>query len=337
MNVTIKDVAKAAGVSVATVSRVLNNSSAVLPTTAENVEKVIKDLDYSLNFLGRNLRKCETKNILVIVPSTDQNVYSQIIKGIQDAASPEYDVLISTSYSYLNTEMHLLNMLFNRTVDAAVLMGTQLDAETLNELNSRYSIALCCERVEQANVLTVTCDNEKGAYDAVSFFAKKGFDRIGMVTTSNRVISSVDREKGYMRALSDNGLSYDEKLIYHCSYEYTDGFAALDYFWDMKNPPRAVFCISDLLAIGMTKRAAERGIEIGKDLQICGFDNISLSSMYIPELTTVAQPCYEMGSLVVKKLLEKMTTGKENNETILLPHRLIYRSSAPSDDGLTDN
>lgn len=333
MSVTIKDVAKAAGVSVATVSRVLNNSAAVSEETAAAVNNVIKEMGYSPNFLGRNLRKCETHNILVILPSTEHTVYSDIIKGMQDAAHPEYDIFISTSNSYLDTEMRLLNMLFNRTVDAAVLLGTQLDAAALNELNEKYNIALCCERVEGANVLTVTIDNETAAYDAVSEFIKKGKRKIGLVTTgaakgAKIALSSTDREKGYRRALEENGIKVREDYIYRCTYEYTDGFGALTYFMSLPEPPEAVFCISDLLAVGMIKQASKDKISVGDELQICGFDNISLSEMYIPGITTVSQPGYEMGKTVIKRLLSNMNGESVCTENIILPHELIIRGSA---------
>ena len=300
MSVTIKDVAKAAGVSVATVSRVLNNSSAVSDETAAAVNEVINEMGYSPNFLGRNLRKCETNNILVILPSTEHTVYSNIINGMQDAAYPFYDIFLSTSNSYLDTEMRLLNMLFNRTVDAAVLLGTQIDGEKLNELNKSYNIALCCERREGANVLTVTINDEAAAFDAVSFFLKKGKRKIALITTVTSAHSSHDREAGYTRALAAYGIEKDE----------------------------AVFCISDLLAVGVIKQASRDGIAIGSQLEVCGFDNISLSEMYIPGITTVAQPGYEMGKTVITKLLENMHKTEKNNEHIILDHELIIRGSA---------
>ncbi|MGN0641954.1 MAG: LacI family DNA-binding transcriptional regulator [Huintestinicola sp.] len=328
MSVTIKDVAKAAGVSVATVSRVLNNSSAVSDDTASAVNSAIKELGYSPNFLGRNLRKCETNNILAIIPSTEQTVYSDIIKGMQEAAiANSYDILISTSNSYLGTEMRLLNMLYNRTVDAAVILGTQMDSEALSELDKKYNIALCCERVENSDVLTVTVDNEAGAYDAVSSFLRKGRRKIALVTTKSAAISSVDREKGYTRALKEFGIEKDEKYIYRCSYEYTDGCEALKYFMSLPEPPDAVFCISDLLAVGVIKQASRDGIEIGTKLQVCGFDNISFSEMYIPGITTVSQPGFEMGKTVILKLIENIKGGN-NHGTIMLPHELIIRGSA---------
>lgn len=330
MSVTIKDVAKAAGVSVATVSRVLNNSAAVSEETATSVNEVIKEMGYSPNFLGRNLRKCETNNILAILPSTEHTVYSDIIKGMQDAAYPNYDILLSTSNSYLETEMRLLEMLFNRTVDAVVLLGTQLDAQALNDLNKRYNIALCCERVSDAKVLTVTINDEKAGYDAVKMFLEKGKRRIGLVTTGGNTdaLSSADREKGYIRALSEYGIKPEEKYIYRCSYEYTDGCEAMKYFMTLDELPEAVFCISDLLAAGVIKQAFREGITVGSELEVCGFDNISLSEMYIPGITTVAQPGYEMGRTVINKLLDNMHSTVKNNDMIVLEHKLVIRGSA---------
>ena len=124
------------------------------------------------------------------------------------------------------------------------------------------------------------------------------------------------------------GIEKDEKYIYRCSYDYTDGCEALKYFMSLPEPPEAVFCISDLLAVGVIKQASRDGIAIGSQLEVCGFDNISLSEMYIPGITTVAQPGYEMGKTVITKLLENMHKTEKNNEHIILDHELIIRGSA---------
>ena len=329
MNVTIKDVARAAGVSVATVSRVLNNSASVSEVTADQVNETIKALGYRPNFLGRNLRKCETNKILAVIPSIEQTFYSNILKGMQDSAAPNYDVLVSTSNSNLATEMRLLEMLFNRTVDAAILLGTRLDAATLNDLNSKYHIALCCERVENANVLTVTIDDEKGGFDAAEALLKKGHKRIGMISAANADIPSCkDRENGFRAALKKYGIEFDEKLIYHGEYEYEDGAAGYKALSALEDPPTAIFCISDILAVGAAKAAINDGVKVGTDLDIIGFDNTSISRMYIPEITTVAQPGYDMGFTVMKMLLENMTAEGDNHGHIKLPHTIIPRESA---------
>lgn len=328
MNVTIKDVAKAAGVSVATVSRVLNNSATVSTTATEQVNKAIKELGYSPNFLGRNLRKCETNVILAIIPSTEHTFYSDIVRGMQNAASEQgYDILLSTSNSMLNIEMRMLNMLFNRTVDAAILLGTQIDASTLNDLNSKYYIALCCERVEGANVLTVTVDDEGGAYTAVKNFISLGHTRIAMVSTAGTALSSKDREKGYIRALRESNIPINEDYIFRGSYDYTDGAKAFDYFMKLPDPPTAVFCISDLLAVGTIKRALTTGYKVGEDISVCGFDNIQLSSLYTPGITTVEQPCYEIGRTVVTELISNINHAKRQSRHFKLDYKLIQRNS----------
>ncbi|MCM1578344.1 MAG: LacI family transcriptional regulator [Ruminococcus sp.] len=330
MSVTIKDVARAAGVSVATVSRVLNNSAAVSEETAAAVNDTIRELGYSPNFLGRNLRKRETDNILVIIPSTEHSFYSEVIKGMQDEANPDYDILICTSYSHLGTEMRLLEMLYNRTVDAAVILGTQLDAAAVSELAEKYCVALCCERVEGAKVLSVVINDEAAGYDAVSAFLRKGRRRIALVTTGadgSTALTSADREKGYRRALEEFGEAVREEYIYRGNYDYEQGLAAFDYFYSLEEPPDAVFCVSDLLAAGVIRRAGERGVKAGRELWVCGFDDIPLSRMYIPGITTVAQPGYEMGRTVIKRLVENLRTGRHTAENVILRHELIIRQS----------
>ena len=328
MNVTIKDVAKAAGVSVATVSRVLNNSATVSETATKQVNSAISELGYSPNFLGRNLRKCETNVILAIIPSTEHTFYNDIIRGMQSAAAEHgYDILLSTSNSTYSIEMRLLNMLFNRTVDAAVLLGTQLDAETLKNLNEKYYIALCCERVEGTDVMTVSVDDEEGAYAAVSKLISCGHKKIGIISTSGKALSSADREKGYRRALADNGITVREEYIFRGTYDYIDGSRAMRQFMALPEPPTAVFCISDLLAVGAVKQALGDGLAIGKDISVCGFDNIQLSGMYTPGITTVEQPCYEIGRTVIEKLLENIEHSEKRGGHIKLPYKLVARES----------
>ena len=328
MNVTIKDVAKAAGVSVATVSRVLNKSATVSEAATEQVNAAINKLGYSPNFLGRNLRKCETNVILAVIPSTEHTFYSDIIRGMQTAASEHgYDILLSTSNSTYSIEMRLLNMLFNRTADAAILLGTQLGAEELNDLDKKYNIALCCERVENTDVLTVTVDDEGGAYAAVQNLIKFGHKRIAMVSTNGTALSSADRENGYKKALSDNNIPYCEEYVYRGTYDYFDGSKAFDYFMSLPTPPTAIFCISDLLAAGTVKQALTAGYKVGEDISVCGFDNIQLSGIYTPGITTIEQPCYEIGRTVVNELIHNLNSSNKTRNHIKLDYKIIQRES----------
>lgn len=328
MSITIKDVAKEAGVSVATVSRVLNGSCNVSDESTKKVNETIARLNYSPNFLGRNLRKCETNVILVIMPTSEHSLYSKIVMGMQEyAGKVGYDIITAVSYSTSTAETRQMNMLFNRTVDGVILLGTQYDADSLNKLAENYNVALCCEGVEGANVLTVAVDDEQAAFDAVAALIKKGHKRIGFIGTNSAAISSTARENGYIRALKEYGIEIKNEYIYKESYDYDCGGRAFECFNALAEKPTAIFAVSDVLAISAMHKAIDMGIEVGKDVAIMGFDNISMCEWIIPTLSTVEQPCSKMGELVVAKLIENMNKTTKDNHYYTVDHRIILRES----------
>ena len=329
MSVTIKDVAKEAGVSVATVSRVLNGSCNVSDESAQRVNDAVEKLRYSPNFLGRNLRKRETNVILVIMPTSEHSLYSKIIMGMQKYAEKiGYDIISAVTGSASTVEARQMTMLFNRTVDGVVLLGTQYDADELNKLAQNYDIALCCEGVEGANVLTVAVDDEQGAYDAVTALIRKGHKRIGFVgIDSKTAISAIDRENGYKRALAEHGIAESEELIYRENYEYDCGERAAEYFAGLENRPTAIFAVSDLLAISVINKLHELGIEAGQDIGVIGFDNITMCEMMRPKISTVEQPCEKMGELVITKLIENIHSEHKDTKYYTVKHRVILRES----------
>ena len=323
MSVTIKDVAKAANVSVATVSRVLNKKSNVSDEAIEAVNLAVESLGYSPNFLGRDLRKSETKRILAIIASTEQSFYSDVLRGMEQAAFAQgYDVLIATTHDDPDHEMHLLGMLFSRSVDGAVLLGPKLNAQTEN-----HNIAMCLERLDNCNVLTVTIDNIKAGHDAVQYLINKGHKRIGLITTELRSQSSIDREIGYRQALEENNITYDESLVYYGTYDTDSGTTGCEQLLSLPEPPTAIFSISDMIAIGAMNYAISNGYKIGKDIMFFGFDNIAYSHIFVPHLSTVEQPCFLQGKLVIEKLIDNMKAEKPDRGIYMLPHSLVLRES----------
>ncbi len=328
MSVTIKDVAKAANVSVATVSRVLNKKSNVSDEAIEAVNAAVEKLGYSPNFLGRDLRKSETRRILAIVASTEQSFYSEVLRGMEETASAKgYDVLIATTRDDPKHEMHLLGMLFSRSVDGAVLLGPKLDAETISNLAENHNIAMCLERLDNCKVLTVTIDNVKAGRDAVTYLINKGRKRIGLITTAQRSQSSIDREEGYKQALVENNIPYDESLVYYGDYEAESGTKGCEYLMGLENPPDAIFSISDMIAIGAMNYALSHNVKIGKDVLFFGFDDIQYSKIFVPHLSTVQQPCFMQGKLVVEKLIENMKVEIPDKSLYMLPHSLVLRET----------
>lgn len=328
MNITIKDVAKAANVSVATVSRVLNNKKNVSEEAVRAVNRAVDDLGYSPNFLGRDLRKSETKRILAIIGTTEQSFYNDVLRGMQDAAYVEgYDILVVTTRDNAEHEMHLLGMLFSRAVDGAVLLAPRLDSKTISDLSKRYKIAICLERLDIDDILCVTIDNERAGFDVTSYLIAKGRKRIGLITTKVRSQSSVDRENGYRRALKAAGIPYDESLVYYGDYDLSSGTRGCEELMSLDRKPDAIFSISDTISIGAMTYAVQHGITVGKDLLFFGFDNITYSHMFIPRLSTVDQPCYLQGKTVIEKLIANMKTDTPDKSTYMLPHSLILRES----------
>lgn len=328
MSVTIKDVAREAGVSVATVSRVLNGSCNVSEDSAKRVNEAIEKLNYSPNFLGRNLRKCETNVILCIMPTSEHSLYSKIVMGMQSyAAKVGYDIITAVSYGTTAAEIRQLSMLFNKTVDGAVLLGTQLDAETINNLAGNYNIALCCEGITGANVLTVAVDDEQAAYDAVTALVRKGKRKIAFIGTSSSAISSTARENGYKRAIADSGIALREDYIFRGTYDYECGAQAFEEFSALEDKPEAIFAVSDLLAISAIHKAVDMGVKVGEDVAVMGFDNISMCEMMLPTVSTVEQPCGKMGELVVAKLIENINSSVKDSKYYTVEHKVILRQS----------
>lgn len=328
MNITIKDVAKAANVSVATVSRVLNKKTNVSDEAVQAVNKAVEDLGYSPNFLGRDLRKSETKRILAIIASTEQSFYSEVLRGMQDAAYMQgYDVLIATTRDDPDHEMHLLGMLFSKAVDGAVLLAPKLDSGTISDLAKKYQLAMCLERLDDCEILCVTIDNERAGFDATNYLLGKGRKRIGLISTEVRSQSSIDRENGYKRALTESGIGVDEKLIVYGNYDAESGTHGCEILMSLQNPPDAIFSISDTISIGAMTYALQHGIKVGKDVLFFGFDNIAYSHMFIPHLSTVEQPCYLQGKAVIEKLIHNIKSEEKDTGTYKLPHRLILRES----------
>ncbi len=326
MSVTIKDVARESGVSVATVSRVLNGSQNVSESSTKLVQETIDRLNYSPNFLGRNLRKRETNVILVIMPITNNSFYMKIVSGMQLYAQKlGYDIIMASSNASTEIEARQMNMLFSRTVDGVVLLGTSYSAEKLNSIAENHNIALCCEAVEGAEILSVSVDEEQAGYDAVSALISKGHRKIAFVGTP--ALSSTQRKAGYIRALTENDIPVCDDYIYIGGFDRDNGGNAVEKFMRLEDKPAAVFAVSDILAFDAVKKATQLNLTVGKDIAIMGFDNISMCELMTPSISTVEQPCEKMGEIVIQKLIDNFSSTIKDNKHYTVEHSIVLRES----------
>ncbi len=328
---TIEEVASAAGVSVATVSRVLNDSSSVREKTAEKVRNAIKELNYTPNMSARNLRKNESRVVLALAPNFSNPYYSKILTGIADAAREyDYSVFIYSTDANPKNEKKALSVLETHRADGAIFLGCHGDHKWLSKYSDRYPVVQCCEYIEELKAPSVSVDNYSAAYSTVKYLMSLGHEKVGMLSADNDYISTVLRRTGYKVALRDGGIEPKEDWYSEADrdYSFASGVLAAKKILEQENPPTALFCVSDILALSAISAANDLGIRVPEELSISGFDDVDYTKMFHPYLTTVAQPCYDMGVKSLELLMDIITGKREMAaERVLLPHNLVVRES----------
>lgn len=323
----IQQVAQKAGVSVATVSRVLNHAASVSPKTRLKVENAIKDLNYEPSMLGRNLRNSESRLLLVLLPSISNPFYTEIINGIQNTAiAHSYNILLCETDSNPQRENIYFNMIKNKLADGVISMDPTVNMQKLNELAESHPVILCSEYEEDGSIPYVTIDSELAAYQAVKHLIRIGNKKIALLNSDEKFLYARQRRSGYERALKEFDLPIREEWIYHTKdLEFQNGVQAMRMLLEQEEKPTAIFAVSDTLAIGALKGINGSGLHVPCDLAIVGFDNISFSNMTNPTLTTVSQPMYKMGVTAANMLI--MSIKGEQVESVVLDHDLIIRES----------
>lgn len=324
---TIKEVAKAACVSVATVSRVLNHDAKVSEHTRKQVLSVVQQMGYTPNMLGRNLRVSSTRKILVLLPSLSNQYYSSIITGIENVARlHQYQVMTSSTHSNVEIEKDYIAMLYNKSIDGIILLSSEQSAEELTAIAQKYPIVMCSEYTHGAQLSCVGIDNFQAAFDAVSYLIHIGHKKIAIISNA-QVDSACLRTKGYQDALQSNDLPVLKECIINTEYSFQSGMLACKKLLKLKNPPTAVFAISDVLAAGVIKYLYSVGKQPGKDMAVFGFDNTSLAKMITPTLSTISQPRNVMGQKAMELLVDKINDIHSENRRIVLEHNLVIRET----------
>jgi LacI family transcriptional regulator, repressor for deo operon, udp, cdd, tsx, nupC, and nupG len=330
---TMADVAREAGVSVATVSRLLNDQEIVSPDTALRVYAAIEKLSYEPNLLARNLRKNESRVILILAPNVTNPYYAHILTGIGDAFTKlGYSTLIFTTSDDLAREREALDMLRKHRADGAILMASNVGCSWLLDYSSEFPIVQCSEYDPDVDIPHVSIDNYQATVETMEYLLGLGHKQIAIISSENEYISTSLRLKGYKDTLEKHGITPNNDYIIYASrdYSFSSGKAKARELLKVNPRPTAIFCISDTLALGAITAAKEIGIQVPDDITVIGFDDVEHTTMFHPYITTVAQPCYDLGKNAAQMLYAKMTHGKDIPHQMILDHKLIIReSSAP--------
>ncbi len=329
---TILDVSRAAGVSVATVSRVLNGKGQVSEETAKRVLAAVEALAYAPNVSARNLRLNESRIILIVAPNITNPYYTHIIAGIGKAAHRMgYSAFLCTTDGDRAQTESVLGMLQRRQADGAILLATEREAPWLLPYAEKYPLVECSEYDPALPIPRVSIDNYAAAREAMAHLIWLGHERIGLVSSENQYISTQLRFDGYRDALRDASLPFREPYVRRgaSDYSFKSGFDSATQMLALPERPTALLCISDVLALGAIASAREMGLRVPEDVTVVGFDDVEHTTMFHPHVTTVAQPCAGIGERAMELLEGAISRVGPPRET-LLPHRLIVReSSAP--------
>ena len=326
---TIRDVAKLAGVSTATISRVINSPKTVREKTREKVTQAMKTCNYKYNALARGFVTKQSNTIGLIIPTINNPVFAESTRGVQDYANHQkIQVILGNTYYQYDLEESLVETLREKQVDGLIITTTNPRGAILkNLLDEGFPFVLLYSTVKKGPLSAVGIDNYKGGYRATEHLVKLGHDRIGMVAGNfSRSDRSFHRWHGYRQCLKNHGIPYDKDLLAQTDYSLTGGKDSVKKLLFLQNPVTAVFCSNDYLALGAMKGARELGLNLPTDLSIVGFDDIQIASYVIPELTTIRQPAYEMGKLGARLLFQRI--GNQSNPVqLMLESSLIVRES----------
>lgn len=339
MGRTIKDVANRAGVSVATVSNVINNTLYVSDDLRSKVMEAVQEMGYRPNALARGLRRGDTKSIGLILPDNTNPFFAEFAKYVEDMGYENgYSVFLCNSASDQTREISYVNMLISKQIDGIIFITSHGGIKYLEELKSRnIPVVLVDREIPLAFGDAVLVNNKQGGYLATRHLIELGHSKIACFTGPSDVTPSANRVIGYRTALAEAGIPVREDYILTGDFLSQSGERLLTQLLALKDIPTALFACNDMMAIGAIKQARSSDIRVPEDLSIVGFDNIFFATAISPALTTIAQPIHELAQIAISLLIDKMQERKALTEgqRIVLDTTLIVRDSCQRYEGNT--
>ncbi len=327
-NVTIKDVAQHAGVAVSTVSRVLNNLDRVSDETRDKVKKAAEELGFVRNTLAASVKTGRTSMIVVVVPDIINEYYTAVIQGVEEIAIKNgYYTLVFASNDTPEKESELFNGRLGKIVEGVVLIPAHEDLSFIK--NYGKPVVIVDRYVSGSNTEAVIIDNFKGSYILSKELVDNGHKDIAILIGPKMFNIGKDRMGGFEKALKEAEVPINPDYVKRCTWYAESGYEKTKELLDMKNPPTAIFATNNLLCIGCIEAIVERGLKLGEDISLVGFDDTLLAQYMAPGVTVVRRETIEMGRLGAQKLIELMQ-GKNNSSTerkIILPVTLVRRNS----------
>jgi LacI family transcriptional regulator, repressor for deo operon, udp, cdd, tsx, nupC, and nupG len=326
--ITIEDIASEAGVSIATVSRILNQKDNVKQKTRQKVLDAMQALDYHPNFLN-GLISSESNIILMSVPELSNPIYSTIIDGAQISAKRQgYHLLVHQSKTFYKTINDYELLLQNHPIAGLILLDSLSDGELLEALNIRCPLVMCSEFCEGSGISYVSVDDYAAGKNATNYLIAIGRKKIALINSTLENKYARHREAGYIDSIQSAGIELNNEWIVHLSDVSFDlVLSSATHILSLDNRPDAFFAVSDVYAAAIIKACKKNGLNVPLDVSVVGFDNTDITLMTDPAITTISQPSFQIGYQASDILIEKINNPGIGNKQILLDTELIVRCS----------
>jgi LacI family transcriptional regulator len=333
MAATLNDISRKSGISVSTISRVLNGKAAKFRIAKKTVQLILKtaeDLNYRPNQLARGLRLKKTHTIGLIVPDISNPFFAYITRSIQRAAHKlGYSLIVSDTDDNLEWEIEHINLLSNKGIDGLIIMPVGQRHEHIEKLlQKEIPLVLMDRSFDELNTHSIVVDNYTGAYKAVEHLIAYGHARIAVIQGLRNTNTNNARVNGYKDALIHYKIAIDDNLIVGNDYRKENGYIETKFLLKLERPPTAIFTTSDMITLGALQAFSEENYRIPDDISIVSFDDIDFAPYLIAPLTTVRQPKELMGEIAVKLLIEDIKSGgkREKSKVVLHPQLMVRKS-----------
>ncbi len=333
MAVTMRDVAEKAGVSIKTVSRVVNKQGEISESTRRRVQAVINELGYRPNVLARGLVSGRTLSVGMVIPRITDPFFPEVVLGVESVAyQAGYSVILCNASRGPEHELEYVEILRDKQVDGVILSGSVLKEEQLNEVAARHCISVLTSHKPQGAAV-VSIAEEAAFQETTLHLIRLGHKAVGHISASSKT-SQFWRMNGYRRALDTGGISFDERWV--CATDditVESGYQAARQLLSQAPEVTAILCFNDLIAVGTLRACAELGRRVPQDVAVTGFDDIELASLVSPKLTTIHVPRYRLGKELMEGLLRMIETDCADRPRVLIDLALVVRESCGAKRG----
>ncbi|MDX7986279.1 ribose operon transcriptional repressor RbsR [Xenorhabdus sp. 12] len=327
---TMKDVARLAGVSTSTVSHVINNNRYVSDRVKNKVNAAIEELNYAPSALARSLKIKQTKTIGMLVTTSDNSFYSEVVRGVERSCYERgYSLILCNTEGSASRMIRSMETLLQRRVDGLLIMCSEAHRLS-DDVFRRYPLVpmviMDWSPFESSN--DIIKDNSlQGGEMATNYLIGRGFRKIACITGPKDKTLACLRLAGYRKAMQDAGLDIPAGYEIYSDFEFAGGLSSMQQLLQLPEPPEAVFAGNDAMAIGAYQALYQAGLSVPDDISIIGYDDIAITSYLIPPLTTIHQPKDELGKLAIDSLLYRMGNPESEPKELVLTPKLIERSS----------